>query len=189
MRISTAAARRLGLLPKDAAPKIRRAKPRAVAPSLPPPSMAISFVLPTRPIPKERHRTDTRDGHTYTPRRTVKFAKTVAEFGAHAMRGYGPFTGPVNATITFYFPVPKSWPELRRLAALSGRILPTVRPDLDNTIKSVLDALNGVVYVDDAQITDKNTSKRYADVASIEISFAPMAAEGTTSLAAQRKAA
>lgn len=36
----------------------------------------------------------------------------------------------------------------------TGRMLHTVKPDRDNLAKAVQDALNGIVYRDDAQICD-----------------------------------
>ncbi len=38
---------------------------------------------------------------------------------------------------------------------------PTVKPDCDNTIKAILDALNGVAYKDDSAVTDLVFYKRY----------------------------
>ena len=39
----------------------------------------------------------------------------------------------------------------KRAAAIVGGVLPTSRPDLDNFIKSALDAINTIVVVDDSQ--------------------------------------
>ena len=52
-----------------------------------------------------------------------------------------PFTGPLLMVVVYYH---------------DG---PTVRLDNDNMIKPVQDALNGLVYVDDSQITDTQTRK------------------------------
>ena len=41
------------------------------------------------------------------------------------------------------------------------RPLPIVKPDLDKLVRSVLDALSGVVFADDAQVTGLLTVKRY----------------------------
>ena len=41
------------------------------------------------------------------------------------------------------------------------RDLPTVRPDLDKLERAVLDALTGLLYVDDAQVTYVTKKKRY----------------------------
>ena len=35
---------------------------------------------------------------------------------------------------------------------LNGRLFPTKKPDADNIIKVILDALNGLAYRDDSQI-------------------------------------
>lgn len=46
---------------------------------------------------------------------------------------------------------------------LNGEILPTKRPDGDNIIKVILDALNGFVYHDGAQICKIYFTKKYAE--------------------------
>ncbi len=46
---------------------------------------------------------------------------------------------------------------------LNGEILPTKRPDADNIIKIILDALNGSIYHDDAQICNIYFTKKYAE--------------------------
>lgn len=38
------------------------------------------------------------------------------------------------------------------------------RPDLDNLLKLVLDSLNGVAYVDDAQVVESHATKRMPDL-------------------------
>ena len=69
--------------------------------------------------------------------------------------------------VRFCLPVPKSWPLRRQDAALDGKELPAKRPDLDNYVKMIADALNGVVYVDDAQIVTLWAWKRYANPAHV----------------------
>lgn len=43
------------------------------------------------------------------------------------------------------------------------RPYPSVKPDVDNLIKAVLDALNKVIWKDDCQICVLNVSKTYAN--------------------------
>jgi Holliday junction resolvase RusA-like endonuclease len=43
-----------------------------------------------------------------------------------------------------------------------GEIWPTTRIDLDNVTKAILDACNGIVYKDDAQIVRLHAVKQYA---------------------------
>ena len=49
------------------------------------------------------------------------------------------------------------------------RAVPTVPPDLDKQIRSILDALTGVAYVDDSQVTHIIASKSYAPRAGVDI--------------------
>ncbi|HAF72524.1 MAG TPA: RusA family crossover junction endodeoxyribonuclease [Corynebacterium variabile] len=62
--------------------------------------------------------------------------------------------GPVALDIVFILPRPKSLPK---------RVIHMVkRPDIDKLARSTLDALSGVAYTDDNQVTDLRTRKRYA---------------------------
>lgn len=50
-----------------------------------------------------------------------------------------------------------------------GLIRPTTRPDIDNYIKQVFDALNGIVWEDDGQIVTVTARKFFSNVPRIEI--------------------
>ena len=59
---------------------------------------------------------------------------------------------------------------MKRLKKMpKGRDYPTVKPDLDKMVRSVLDALTGILYVDDAQIIALAASKEYGDRAGVYI--------------------
>ena len=47
--------------------------------------------------------------------------------------------------------------------ALRGDMLPTARPDLDNYVKTALDAINTIVIHDDCQITELVARKRFSE--------------------------
>ena len=49
------------------------------------------------------------------------------------------------------------------------RDLPTVPPDLDKQIRSILDALTGTAYIDDSQVVDIKASKVYSDNPGVDI--------------------
>lgn len=133
------------------------------------PPNEISFVVPGRAVPKERPRT-VRDGTvTYTPKRTLDFEKTIKDKAWSVMRSYKPYTGPVKVSLRFFFKPPQSWPEPKKEAALEGLIVPTGRPDLDNIAKAVLDGLNDVLIIDDAQIVSKAAEKLYGEEERIEV--------------------
>ncbi|WP_334299865.1 RusA family crossover junction endodeoxyribonuclease [Anaerobutyricum hallii] len=48
---------------------------------------------------------------------------------------------------------------------------PTKKPDLDNVIKSILDALNKVAYHDDTQIVSLSMEKFYSDSPRVEVTI------------------
>ena len=56
---------------------------------------------------------------------------------------------------------PKSWSKARREEVIRRGMCPTCRPDLDNLMKGVADALNGVAYKDDGQIAGAVIRKQY----------------------------
>jgi Holliday junction resolvase RusA-like endonuclease len=72
---------------------------------------------------------------------------------------------------------PSSWSSVRRERAIAGEIAPTVKPDFDNLQKNVFDALNGVVYRDDAQIVSSTVEKVYARKSRVHVRVEPMDAE------------
>ena len=72
-----------------------------------------------------------------------------------------PLDGPIVVCVEAYMPIPQSWSQRKRADALSGKILPTTKPDIDN-LQKCLDALNNVVWLDDKQIVTSLVSKRYS---------------------------
>lgn len=78
-----------------------------------------------------------------------------------------PWVGAVEIALAFRMRKPKSLPK--------DRNLPTVKPDLDKMIRSVKDALTGVLYVDDAQIVQLTASKSYSDTPGVEITLTSLA--------------
>lgn len=130
-----------------------------------------------RVVAKGRHRTVRSGTQTYTPALTRRYASQVEAEGRLAMRGSGPMTGPVRARVVAHIVPPTSWSRLRRERAVAGEIMPTPKPDLDNLLKNVFDALNGVVYRDDAQIVSKTVDKVYSWQARVTLRFEPLGAE------------
>lgn len=61
-----------------------------------------------------------------------------------------PVIGPVKLTVTAWFSRPKS--EIRKTKPMP--IYPHIKkPDADNVVKAVMDALNGLAWHDDAQVS------------------------------------
>lgn len=68
--------------------------------------------------------------------------------------------GAVRLELSFAMPRPKSAP--KRVTR------PTKKPDLDKLIRSVKDALKGVVYADDSQVVEVNARKIFTDWVGLE---------------------
>ena len=71
----------------------------------------------------------------------------------------------VAVTLDFCMPRPKAHFGTGRNASLlraGAPVEPIGKPDLDKLTRAVLDALTGVAWVDDAQVTDLVVAKRFA---------------------------
>lgn len=125
----------------------------------------IVIVVPGPPAAKGRGRATTVNGHArvFTPAKTRTREGIVAALAMDAMRGRPPLPGPVAMTVEATMPIPRSWSKRRQAEALSGRLLPTGKPDATNLGKLIEDGLNGIAYRDDAQIVDLRVTKAYGD--------------------------
>lgn len=83
-----------------------------------------------------------------------------------------PLCGPLTMRIDAICGIPPSWPKRRRTEALTGLKRPTGKPDIDNLAKLVLDALNGVFYLDDKQVVTLQVTKTYGPVPKVRIEIA-----------------
>ena len=112
----------------------------------------IRFIIPGV-VGKQRPRTvRIRGGRsaTYTPQKTVNFENFVKILYMDA--GLPNIKGEAFAMqIDIYFQIPKSYSKKKREDCLCGNIQPTKKPDDDNVVKSISDALNGLAYYDDSQ--------------------------------------
>lgn len=122
----------------------------------------VTIHLPGPPQGKARPRFRRDSGHAYTPERTRAYEKALRTEAALAMRGKKMLAGALIARIEAFFPIPQSWSKLKRTRALIGTVCHTTKPDCDNICKAALDALNGIVFRDDAQVVKATVSKHYA---------------------------
>ena len=84
-----------------------------------------------------------------------------------------PFTVPLDVTIEFKMPIPKSASRKQRQQMISGYISHMKRPDLDNLAKFILDCMTGPIFNDDAQIYSLNLKKQYGSDPVTKISIEP----------------
>ncbi len=92
-----------------------------------------------------------RFGAAFVPEKTRVFKQKVTEMMRNQFNT-APLDGALSVKIQFFLTKPKS----------VKREYPAVRGDLDNYVKAVLDALNGVLFVDDALICKLEASKLYS---------------------------
>lgn len=112
-----------------------------------------SFVVRGEVRGKPRPRFSARGGYgrAYTPASYMKYERSIAK--AYTEAGGKKFSGAVSVSIFIHRELPKS--RSKRLLAE----LDTSKPDIDNVAKAVLDALNGVAYDDDKQVTSLHVTK------------------------------
>lgn len=118
--------------------------------------MSIEFIIPGQPQQQERWRIG-KHGNTYDPSAIAKEA-----FGYQAISRIGriePLCSPLKLSAVFIFESeehPSGSPVF-------------VKPDLDNLLKFVMDALNKVFYRDDSQIVEFAALKIYGPESQTEI--------------------
>ena len=134
----------------------------------------VVIVLPGPPRGKGRPRFAMRGGRpsTYTDEATRSYEGALRMAGSAAMKGAAPIEGALRVIVCATFPVPASWSRAKREQALAGAVRPTGKPDADNLMK-VIDALNEVVWRDDAQVVEAVVAKVYGRVPSLRIEVSP----------------
>lgn len=114
-----------------------------------------TLIIPMKAVGKGRPRMS-KKGHMYTPKETRDAEDRIRHL---VKKGNVPLIeGPVFVDV--------------RIEVLKGKKTgdyPLTKPDADNVIKLVLDAMNGVAYKDDAQVCSVTCEKFYSDRDSISI--------------------
>lgn len=101
----------------------------------------------------------------------VKIYKAQLGMLARAQFKQEPLTGPLKVNIVFFRPNQKGISKKKLALREQGNILPTKKPDLSNFLKSFEDALNGIVWKDDALIVKETIEKRYSVNPRIEMTI------------------
>ena len=135
----------------------------------------IRFTVPGKPQGKARARTVrnkyTGKVHSFTPEKTQSYEDLIRWCFRDAD---GEYIGNkmIDLYVAAYFPIPKSFSKAKRQAIIDVLLFPTTKPDCDNILKVVLDALNGVAYHDDKQVVSVKCDKFYTEAEPrIEISL------------------
>lgn len=137
----------------------------------------VTVILLGEPVAWARARGGPSGTQHFTP---PKQRNTMAALRVEARRsmreqGARPFDEPLRMDLRAEFPIPKSMAKRDRPLALTGTIRPGKRPDIDNLYKLAADALNTIVFRDDALIVEARLNKVYSDQPKLVITVRPIA--------------
>ena len=113
----------------------------------------IKFSVPVVPVPFMR--TGFNEIRRYNYARYTNYKNLVGLVAKRAMNGQAPFTGAIKVTAEFY----KHKPRPRK----GSKPQVTFQGDVDNLLKAVLDAMNGICYEDDRQVTKVVAEKIFGE--------------------------
>lgn len=118
---------------------------------------------------KARPRMNTYTGKAYTPIETKDYENLIKQYFKIKYPRYIEFEGRVAVTIMAYIKIPKNTTKKDIKKIEEGSLSPTKKPDIDNIVKIVLDALNKMAFKDDNQITRLSVEKIYSEEEKIYI--------------------
>lgn len=126
--------------------------------------MKYSFEIKERAIGKERPRYSSKTKRMYTPTKTSSFEEKVKwAFKSKYNIKTELSTREFKVKITAYFKPAESLSKKKKQELVDGEFGFLHRPDVDNIAKSILDALNGLVYKDDSQVANLLIFKCYGE--------------------------
>lgn len=108
----------------------------------------------------------------YDPKKTSDFKKQVKATAQNMIKNHmledkvqSLQDRPLGVVINTYHPMPESWSKKKKMQ-MRG-MYKTSKPDSDNLGKPILDALNGVLWHDDAVIADLTVVKQFVDATDV----------------------
>ena len=125
---------------------------------LPPAKIYGPWLFELDAVAKERPRARRQGNFTriYTPNKTAQFEETLCNMFIAQNKGFTPIDAPLRVTILIGKKIPK-------YKARKDVIYNSVKPDVDNYAKSILDALEGRLFVNDSRIFDLRVIKTYQE--------------------------
>jgi Holliday junction resolvase RusA-like endonuclease len=138
----------------------------------------IQFIVYGEPVAQGRPRASTRGGFVkmYDPKKSRDF-KQYVRLAASQYAPEALLEGPLQLEVKVYKPSLKSFSRKKKLQAEQGILRPTSKPDVDNYVKGIKDALNKVIWKDDSQIVSLQVSKWYSEKPRIEVAIQPIGLE------------
>lgn len=119
------------------------------------------------PVPKQSARFASRGGRmmSYQPDDVTRYEKLVAGLARVEWEGKEPLDGPLHLDLVAWMPRPASVPV--------SRLEPCTKPDLDNLLKPIMDAIQQAkVIVNDSRVVSMSLRKRYEDTEGTRVEVA-----------------
>ena len=134
-------------------------------------TMMITYMVYGEAVGKGRPRFARRGNHisTYTPEKTKTYEDEIRMMAKAAMGSSEPLETPVSVYIYISVGVPASFSKQKRKDALANIEKPMKKPDIDNSAKCHLDAMNGIVYLDDKQVVNLHVTKVFAETPCVQV--------------------
>lgn len=130
----------------------------------------IKFIVYGEPVAQGRPRATTVNSHVrmYDPKKSRDY-KHYIRLVASEHKPKELLQGPLSMKVKVYRPSLKSFSKKKAKMAENGELRPITKPDVDNYVKGVKDALKSVIWKDDSQVVDLHVSKWYSENPRIEI--------------------
>lgn len=109
----------------------------------------------------------TRSGRTYTPKKTLDYERAIKR--AYLNKYTYLSKKSLRIKICAYLEVAKSHSKVKKQKMLANELQCTKKPDVDNIVKVVLDALNKVAYQDDTQVVELVAIKRWSNTSKLKV--------------------
>ena len=133
-------------------------------------TLIVTFEVEGDPVPKGRPRFARRGQfvQTYTDAKTIDYETHVAIKARQAIGASEPLKGALTVFLYLRYAIPPSYSKKRKEACLLGLEYPK-KQDIDNVYKSITDAMQGIVFLNDSQIVEAHITKVYAETAGANI--------------------
>lgn len=118
---------------------------------------------------------------------TQKREKEQVKWQIRSQYREAPLSVPISLEVTFIFPIPKSVSKPIRASMLNGNYFHMIKPDTDNCLKFIMDCMNELVYVDDAQISFLSGRKTYGTMPGTSIRIQTLNVNQSRDKAVQEK--
>lgn len=133
--------------------------------------MILSFKILGKPVPKQSFRF-TKQGRRYQNKEVKDMEQNIMmDIKSQLPADFVPFDEPLSMHVRYIFPIPSSLRAAQKKAIEAGeKVYKQTRPDVtDNLTKGVADAMDGIVFVDDARVVRIYAEKYYGKVPRTEI--------------------